>query len=202
MAAGQQEHSGPYLNKEVPEWRRCSCTKVHVNWISFKENDLFEHFCMLLAFCGISETALNKTVSLFGLMSLPAEICVWREAFIIALHHPRAVYQPLNLTLTISSVCVYIICVFVLQWAWRAWTFPLRPWFHWPSQSCFFSQFMLNMYDRFLPNKHSSHMCSHKLGECSWCHSSTSGLLLCRFCFQTVQECKKKDENKYVSMPG
>lgn len=109
---------------------RSSHTEVHVSWMSFKENDLFHHFCMLSPFCGISETARNKTVSLSGLMSLPAEICVWREAFIRALHHPHAVYQPLNLTLTISSVCVYIMCVFVLKWAWRPWTFPLRAWFH------------------------------------------------------------------------
>lgn len=99
------------------------------------ESDLFQRYCTLLPFCGNSETAPNKTVPLVWWVSLQSS--VWREAFIRALHHPHAVYQPLNLTLTISSVCVYIMCVFVLKWAWRVWTFPLRPRFHWPSRSYF-----------------------------------------------------------------
>lgn len=56
--------------------------------------------------CFSSVISPSKTVfSLVWWVSLCRDASLWGEAFIRAQHHPRAVYQRLNLTLTVAAGC-------------------------------------------------------------------------------------------------
>lgn len=113
---------------------------------------LFHRFCMFSPFCGISETALNKTVSLSGLMSLPAEVCVWREAFIRALQPPTCslpTSQPhIN---NPQCLCLQNVCVFVQVGFGGPELFRSVPDSTDLRKVISSARFVLNMYDRFPP---------------------------------------------------